>query len=69
MNAIPGTLYLGRMMKYGVCRGAEPLCKGSEGFPQFSLYRPFLARKGARGMVDGVSEDPDRPYFSRSVAR
>ena len=35
------------MMKYGVCRGAKPLCKESEGFPQISS--PFLARKGVRG--------------------
>ena len=37
-------------MKNGVCRGAKPLCRESEGVPQIPISSPFLARKGVRGM-------------------
>ena len=49
----PPPYWVTRPIKHGVCRGAKPLCRESEGVPQklFSYSSPFLARKGARGMV------------------
>ena len=44
----------GRLMEYGVCRGAKPLCRESEGVPSDMISSPFLARKGVRGMVERV---------------
>jgi uroporphyrinogen decarboxylase len=51
-----------RLLNNGVCRGASPLCRESEGLSLSAAegvslrykFFPFLARKGDRGMVDGV---------------
>ena len=51
-----------RLMKNGVCRGAKPLCRESEGVPQIQFLPPSWPRacpesiegKGVRGMVERV---------------
>ena len=39
-----GNKYSSRLMKIGVCKGASPLCRESEGVPQSYSFFPFLAR-------------------------
>ena len=50
---------------WGVCRGAKPLCRESEGVPQIGISTPFLVRKGARGMVGRVVQHPAKDLAAR----
>ncbi len=42
-----------RLMKYGVCRGAKPLCRESEGVPQIQFLPPSWPGRGSGGWSKG----------------
>ena len=47
-----------KLLKRGSPEGAKPLLVGVWGYPPDMNSSPFLARKGARGMVERVFQHP-----------